>query len=73
MVSEGYKVRRVKGAKTELFVIVAVNSQLPQDSLIVTSDGLNESELRSRLAKDFGRPESEFDSLIQEARENPPI
>lgn len=73
MAFEGYKVRRVKGKKTETFVIVAINPQLPKDSFMVMSDHLTESELRSRLAKDFGRPESECDSAIQDARDNPPI
>jgi hypothetical protein len=29
--------------------------------------------MRARLTKDFGRAESEFDSVIADARDNPPI
>jgi hypothetical protein len=69
----GYKVRRVVGVRPERFVIVAIDSGFPEGSVVAMSDGLTEGELRARLTKDFGRPESEFDSLVQEARENPPV
>ena len=73
MPEPSYRVRRVKGANPERFVMVAVNAELPQHSFMVTSDALTETEMRARLAKDFGRAESEFDSVIWDARDNPPI
>jgi hypothetical protein len=72
-VTIGYKVRRVKGAHPPRFVIVAIDSELP-NAFMTTSDSLIESELRARLAKDFDRTEpEEIDSIIQEAWHTAPI
>jgi len=73
MPGEGYHVRRVKDAHPEKFVIIHLDADLPKDSFIKLSDGLTENELRARLKKDFGRTDSEADSVIQAARENPPV
>ena len=73
MLEPSYKVRRVKGANPERFVIVAVNVELPSHSFMVTSDALTETEMRARLTKDFGCAKSELDSVIADARDNPPI
>jgi hypothetical protein len=72
-VTAAYKVRRVKGAHPARFVIVSIESALP-DVFMKTSDALTEGELRALLKKDFGQTEpAEIDSLIEEAWRNPPI
>ncbi len=65
-----YAVIKVRGADPEVFWIVWVDSQLPKDSFMKTSQKLTESEVRTELAK-RGRTESEVNSLIKNARENP--
>lgn len=65
-----YAVVKVKGADPELFWIVWIDSQLPQDSFVKTSQNLTGREVRAEL-KNMGRTEAEINSLIEQARENP--
>lgn len=65
-----YAVVKVGGADPEVFWVVWEDSQLPNESFMKTSQNLTESELRTELAK-MERTESEINSLIKKARENP--
>ena len=65
-----YAVVKVRGADPEVFWIVWIDFQLPNKSFMKTSQNLTESEVRTELAK-MGHTESETNSLIKNARENP--
>ena len=64
-----YAVVKVAGADPEVFWIVWVDSQLPKDNFMATSQNLTESDVRTELAK-MGHTDSEINSLIKNAREN---
>lgn len=65
-----YAVVKVAGAEPEVFWVIWFDSKMPATSFMETSQNLTEGEVRSELAK-MGRAESEIDSLVRQAREDP--
>jgi hypothetical protein len=65
-----FAVIKVRGAEPEVFWIVWMDSQLPVNSFIKTSQNLTEHEVRAELAG-MSINETGIDALIKRARENP--
>ena len=67
MAFDRYDLIKVKGAKPEAFWIVWVDSALPKDSFIQTSQNLSEADVRKELSG-RGLTETDISSLIARAR-----
>jgi hypothetical protein len=67
---ELFSVIRVKGADPEVFWIIWIDPQHPGGRFMKTSQNLTEGEVLTEL-KMIGHAETEIDSLIKRARENP--
>jgi hypothetical protein len=65
-----YAVIKVRGVEPEVFWIVWMDSELPINSFIKTSQNLTEAEVRAELER-MSINESGIDALIKRARENP--
>ena len=65
-----YAVIKVRGVEPEVFWIVWMDSELPINSFIKTSQNLTEEEVRAELKK-MAINETGIDALIKRARENP--
>lgn len=71
MAYDRYQVVKVKGCSPEVFWIIWVDSALPKDSFMKTSQGLSEVALRDELKTTMKLSDVHISSLIQQARENP--
>jgi hypothetical protein len=65
-----YAVIKVRGVEPEVFWIVWMDSQLPINSFIKTSQNLTEDDVRAELAE-MGINKTGIDALIKRARETP--
>lgn len=65
-----YVVIKVEASDPETFLIAWLDLQVTNGSIVKTSENASENEVRAGL-KERGLPETEIDSLIRHARENP--
>jgi len=65
-----YVVIKVEESDPETFLIAWLDRQVTNGSVVKTSENSSENEVRAGL-KERGLPETEIDSLIRQARENP--
>jgi hypothetical protein len=70
MAYDQYAVIKVRDVEPEVFWIVWMDSELPINSFIKTSQNLTEEEVRAELKK-MAINETGIDALIKRARENP--